>query len=487
MRWVTGWHRKPFGGPSEGRRLQPPLVPITRLVLALLDPDELSQHLLDVLKRSSHYKGMALILCGPEDEAFRVRAWSGYGGVDFSRVQFARESPLIRHFGAHPVPTEYGQLERTPWLKVLSRGEREALAVLGDALFVPLSDEGSLEALLVLRQAGSTLRHRRAGPPSAAERRQVARVIAEARLHQLLKLAEGSVSALRRPQEIDQPQPFEQAARGIAHDLNNILATILSHAELLEGEFTEVRYKAEVQEAPGVDMAQVGSDRERIKRYAAVIRQAVRDGADSVRRMHGLGEELALPQDTPVEVNGIIRSALHMIEPRWRLGRISPSSAAGGRMARGRASGLEVAGAGPDWGLAGLSVSLGPAGYVSGNPAELRRVLTNLMSNAVDALHPYGGHIEISSGKGGGWAFIRVRDNGTGVSPEILGRIYEFGFTTKGHRGSGLGLSVSQGIAARHGGRIEVESEEGVGSVFSLVLPLAGDDNPGDIPGAQAH
>ena len=109
------------------------------------------------------------------------------------------------------------------------------------------------------------------------------------------------------------------------------------------------------------------------------------------------------------------------------------------------------------------------------------------MSNAVDALHPYGGHIEISSGKGGGWAFIRVRDNGTGVSPEILGRIYEFGFTTKGHRGSGLGLSVSQGIAARHGGRIEVESEEGVGSVFSLVLPLAGDDNPGDIPGAQAH
>ena len=80
---------------------------------------------------------------------------------------------------------------------------------------------------------------------------------------------------------------------------------------MLEGEFTEVRYKAEVQEAPGVDMAQVGSDRERIKRYAAVIRQAVRDGADSVRRMHGLGEELALPQDTPVEVNGIIKRPSH--------------------------------------------------------------------------------------------------------------------------------------------------------------------------------
>ena len=73
------------------------------------------------------------------------------------------------------------------------------------------------------------------------------------------------------------------------------------------------------------------------------------------------------------------------------------------------------------------------------------------------------------------------------IPVEILGRIYEFGFTTKGHRGSGLGLSVSQGIAARHGGRIEVESEEGVGSVFSPVLPLAGDDNPGDMPGAQAH
>jgi signal transduction histidine kinase len=72
---------------------------------------------------------------------------------------------------------------------------------------------------------------------------------------------------------------------------------------------------------------------------------------------------------------------------------------------------------------------------------------------------------------------IQVRDDGTGISPDILPQIFEPFLTTKeGGHSVGLGLAISHGIVERHGGRIEVESEPGKGTTFTVRLPLEGSD-----------
>jgi signal transduction histidine kinase len=72
---------------------------------------------------------------------------------------------------------------------------------------------------------------------------------------------------------------------------------------------------------------------------------------------------------------------------------------------------------------------------------------------------------------------IQVRDDGTGIPPDVLPQIFEPFLTTKeSGRGVGLGLAISRGIVERHHGRIEVESEPGRGTTFTITLPVPGDD-----------
>ena len=107
---------------------------------------------------------------------------------------------------------------------------------------------------------------------------------------------------------------------------------------------------------------------------------------------------------------------------------------------------------------------------------QIKQVLLNLLNNAADACEEGGGTIIIGTAKvDGGWVKVSIRDSGKGIPPEILPRIFEPFFTTKPEsKGTGLGLSASQDIVKNHGGRIEVESESGRGSVFTVTLPIAG-------------
>ncbi len=78
------------------------------------------------------------------------------------------------------------------------------------------------------------------------------------------------------------------------------------------------------------------------------------------------------------------------------------------------------------------------------------------------------------------WVFVSVRDNGVGISPENLERIFEPFFTTRpAGSGTGLGLSVSYGIINEHAGLIEVESQVGKGSSFSIFLPVHSEEKDG--------
>jgi two-component system, NtrC family, sensor kinase len=118
--------------------------------------------------------------------------------------------------------------------------------------------------------------------------------------------------------------------------------------------------------------------------------------------------------------------------------------------------------------------------WVSVDPAQIKQVLLNLMHNAIQSM-PTGGLMKIQTclrktsdaKESKEWASIAVRDNGEGISSEHLDRIFEPFFTTRpAGKGTGLGLSVSYGIVNDHGGFIEVESQLGQGSCFTILLPV---------------
>lgn len=105
---------------------------------------------------------------------------------------------------------------------------------------------------------------------------------------------------------------------------------------------------------------------------------------------------------------------------------------------------------------------------------ELDQVFMNLINNAVDAM-PDGGTLSIVSALAGDGIQIRVADTGVGISHEHLDKIFEPFFTSRADgRGTGLGLSIVHEIVERYGGRIQVESEVGKGTTFTVFLPLAG-------------
>lgn len=105
-------------------------------------------------------------------------------------------------------------------------------------------------------------------------------------------------------------------------------------------------------------------------------------------------------------------------------------------------------------------------------PSQINQVILNLLVNAAQAI-PEKGEITIRTGLAGDEVFIAIADTGTGIPPENLPRLFEPFFTTKPvGKGTGLGLSISYGIVQKHGGHIEVESTEGMGTTFTVWLPV---------------
>ena len=111
--------------------------------------------------------------------------------------------------------------------------------------------------------------------------------------------------------------------------------------------------------------------------------------------------------------------------------------------------------------------------YVYAHPDRLQQVFLNLMTNACHAM-PKGGRLLVETCQDGKEVFIVIRDEGSGMSKEVCDRVFEPFFTTKdAGKGTGLGLSISYRIIKDHGGRIEVDSEEGKGTTFNVYLPVS--------------
>ncbi len=246
-----------------------------------------------------------------------------------------------------------------------------------------------------------------------------------------------------------------QMAGGIAHDFNNLLQSILGYTQLIRRHL---------------------DDPERVLRGLEVIETSATDGAETVRRIQEFARQRPDEEFVPVEVNSVIREAVTITRPRWEE-----------RMAE-RGVRLDLT----------LNLSVVPA--VSGRPAEIREVLTNLILNAIDAM-PRGGVLTISTRVASGHPLIAgepaasdhwlpapdlveisVADTGVGIPDEVRQRIFDPFFTTKGEAGTGLGLSVSYSIIRRHGGEIQVESQVGQGTKFTIFLPVGSSDEAQPAP-----
>jgi len=218
-----------------------------------------------------------------------------------------------------------------------------------------------------------------------------------------------------------------EMASGVAHDFNNLLAAILGRAQLLLHRVTDPK----------------------ARQWLQIIERSAEDGAKTVRRLQ---EFTRIRRDQPsvaLDLNRVVREALELTESSWRL---EP----------------------PRRGVTIQTVTeLAPdLPKTTGDPTELREVMTNLILNAVDAM-PRGGTLTILTAQRDASIELRIADTGVGIPEAIRGKIFDPFFTTKGPRGTGLGLSMTYGILSRHGATISVESREGQGTTFTLLFPIS--------------
>jgi two-component system NtrC family sensor kinase len=108
---------------------------------------------------------------------------------------------------------------------------------------------------------------------------------------------------------------------------------------------------------------------------------------------------------------------------------------------------------------------------IESDRGQLQQVFLNIFNNAIAAV-PKGGNVDISADRRGREVEVTISDNGAGIAPENIRHIFEPFFSTKGEFGTGLGLSITHDIVEKLGGRIDVESEVGSGTRFTITLPI---------------
>ena len=221
-----------------------------------------------------------------------------------------------------------------------------------------------------------------------------------------------------------------QMASGIAHDFNNALVPILGFCELL------------------LLKPAILQDAQKATRYLETIQTAAKDAASVVSRLR----EFYRPNKgerafEPVSLKRLVEQAVTLTKPKWK--------------DQAQANGATVE----------IALELDPVPPVAGEESALREVLTNLIFNAVDAM-PAGGTLTLRTLRRGDTAVLEVADTGTGMTKETRQRCLEPFYSTKGERGTGLGLSMVFGIVQRHSGSLDIRSELGKGTAFIITLPL---------------
>jgi PAS domain S-box-containing protein len=322
-----------------------------------------------------------------------------------------------------------------PFPSRLARGGLRAL------VFAPLSVESKVFAVLVAarREAGSF------ASTDCEFLRQLSEHLAlAAHQSQLYSALQQAYDDLRQTQQsvMDQERlrTLGQMASGIAHDINNALSPAALYAQsLLE------RDQSLSQQA---------------RSHLVVIQRAIEGVAGTIARLR----EFYRPREreralVPVDLNTMLTHVAELTRVRWS------------DMPQQYGFVIE------------LRAELAPTlPQVLGGENEIQDALTNLVVNAIDAM-PAGGVLTLRSGSGdagadlaaavpdGAW--VEISDTGVGMTEEGRRRCVEPFYTTKGERGTGLGLAMVYGMAQRHSAELTIESEPGNGTTVRLAFPLA--------------
>ena len=231
----------------------------------------------------------------------------------------------------------------------------------------------------------------------------------------------------RQLAQADKLASVGRLAAGVAHEINNPLTGVLSYASLLR--------KRMEHDPPACE------DLDVIVRETVRCRGIIRELLDFARP--------AAPARKPMDLNDVVRRSVSVVMTQLTLNHVDLS--------------LDLA--------ADL-----PTAHADGN--QIQQVVVNLLLNAADAIGEEGGQIRATTRPAPAGAIeFKLEDSGRGIAPEDLPRIFEPFFTTKGNHGTGLGLAVSWGIVEAHGGTLEVQSEPGRGTQFTLRLPTGAESN----------
>lgn len=248
-----------------------------------------------------------------------------------------------------------------------------------------------------------------------------------------------SLDSERRLQETARLESIGKLAAGIAHDFNNLLLVILGHTTMAMD-----------------DLPEGSSSRDRL----GEVKRAAERTADVTRRLLAFSRKQAL-EPREVDLNTVVDEVLQLTN------RIIGRN-------------IEV--------TAELEPGLEP---VFLDPAQFEQVLVNMIVNARDAMNEGGklsirtsalSHMEFdrddSVSYSGPGVELAIEDTGIGIPADLRSRIFEPFFTTKGPgEGTGLGLATSYGTICQSGGDLRVESEEGVGTTFRILLPTGLTEN----------
>jgi CheY-like chemotaxis protein len=233
-----------------------------------------------------------------------------------------------------------------------------------------------------------------------------------------------------------------QMASGVAHDINNAISPVALYTEsLLELE-------------PNLS--------DRARSYLTTIQRSIEDVAQTVARMR----EFYRPREPQlalgtVDLNDIVVQVVELTRARWR------------SVPQERGVVID------------LKSSLAPdLPRISGAQSEIRDALTNLIFNAVDAM-PEGGTLTVRTGiapaigqQPAALVALEVSDTGVGMSEETRQRCLEPFYTTKGERGTGLGLAMVYGMSQRHSAQLEIESQLRHGTTVRLVFHAPAPSDP---------
>ena len=210
---------------------------------------------------------------------------------------------------------------------------------------------------------------------------------------------------------------------GVAHNVNNTLTGILGRAQLL------LRNSA---------------DASKIESGLELIIKSAEDGAHIIRRIQDFARKRPSREFEIIPVAELLKDACELTRPRWE----------------GRS----------DFAPIRFALHADSRAHIQGDPVELREVLVNMIYNAVDAM-PSGGEVRLGTIETREHVILTIGDTGTGMGPEVKSRLFDPFFSTKGRKGTGMGLAVSFGIIRRHEGSIDVDSEPGRGTTFKISLP----------------